>query len=78
MIELRGGVDKLGLSHEVKQIMVWYDSLMASEAGNDLLLGDFIDGKHVIAYNKDEATAVTNNASPHRNKHPGYGIPNRT
>ncbi|KAF2173246.1 hypothetical protein M409DRAFT_17190 [Zasmidium cellare ATCC 36951] len=75
MIKLRGGIERLDLPMEVRQIMVWYDTLMASEAGNEPYFESFTDGQRVKAYSSDEAIAVTNNASPYRNKHPGYSLP---
>lgn len=75
MIEFRGGLDQLDIPTEGKQIMVWYDSLMAAEAGNEPYFARLVDGTNVVRYEDHEAIAVTNNASPHRNKHPGYAIP---
>lgn len=75
MIELRGGLDQLDIPTEGKQIMVWYDSLMAAEAGNEPYFAKLVDGRNVVRYEDHEAIAVTNNASPYRNKHPGYAMP---
>lgn len=71
---MRGGVEKLNLPLEVKQIMVWYDRLMAAEAGTEPYFSGFIDGRRVKQYNDAEAIGVTNNASPSRYRHPGYGV----
>lgn len=72
MIEMRGGINSLNLPPEVQQIMVWYDRLMAAEAGNQPYFASLVDGRQVKQYTDTEAVGITNNASPHRDRHPGY------
>ena len=73
MIAMRGGVGNLGLPVTTLQLMVWYDALMAAEAGTDTYFADLPKKLGFPGFSKDEAISVTKLSSPQRHKHPGYG-----
>ncbi|KAH9832423.1 hypothetical protein Tdes44962_MAKER02087 [Teratosphaeria destructans] len=72
MIAMRGGVERLGLPAITLQLMVWYDALMAAESGTTAYFADLPDRLDLKSFAPNEAVQVTNESSPHRNKHPGY------
>lgn len=76
MIELRGGIFKCALPYFTLQVMIWYDKLMAAEAGN-VAYFEYLPAlmKQVHSYSDSEAINVTNTSSPARSNHPGYGAP---
>ncbi|KAM3417426.1 hypothetical protein BST61_g5672 [Cercospora zeina] len=76
MIQLRGGILQCDLPSFTLQVMIWYDKLMAAEAGNTAYF-EYLPAlmNQVHSYNDAEAINVTNTSSPARAKHPGYGIP---
>ncbi|WPB06262.1 uncharacterized protein RHO25_010919 [Cercospora beticola] len=76
MIQLRGGILKCNLPYFTLQVMIWYDKLMAAEAGNAAYF-EYLPAllQEVHSYSDAEAINVTNTSSPARSKHPGYGVP---
>ncbi|KAI7618216.1 hypothetical protein KC343_g9181 [Hortaea werneckii] len=73
MIAMRGGIEKLGFPVITLQLMTWYDALMAAESGTVAYFKDVPKKLAIASYTEEEAVRVTNESSPHRNKHPGYG-----
>ncbi|KAI7362914.1 hypothetical protein KC336_g21635, partial [Hortaea werneckii] len=73
MIAMRGGIEKLGFPVITLQLMTWYDALMAAESGTIAYFKDVPKKLAIASYTEEEAVRVTNESSPHRNKHPGYG-----
>ncbi|KAK5126329.1 hypothetical protein LTR85_010565 [Meristemomyces frigidus] len=73
MIALRGGIEKLGLPSITLQLMTWYDRLMAAEMGTTAYFADLPEKMALQSYSNEEAVRVTNESSPHRYRHPGYG-----
>ncbi|GIZ47560.1 hypothetical protein CKM354_001064800 [Cercospora kikuchii] len=76
MIQLRGGILECKLPYFTLQVMIWYDKLMAAEAGNAAYF-EYLPAlmKQVHSYSDAEAINVTNTSSPARSNHPGYGVP---
>lgn len=73
MIAMRGGIEKLGLPSITLQLMTWYDALMAAEMGTTAYFADLPKKMALQSYSNEEAVRVTNESSPHRYRHPGYG-----
>lgn len=76
MIALRGGVEALGLPSITLQLMTWYDTLMAAETGTVAYFKDVPKKLALQSFTNEEAVRVTNESSPHRYRHPGYGTTN--
>jgi len=70
---MRGGIETLGLPAITLQLMVWYDALMAAESGTIAYFAELPKRLSLQSYRPDEAVRVTNESSPHRYRHPGYG-----
>jgi len=70
---LRGGFQRLDLPPIVIRVMIWYDRLMAAEAGNQAFFADLSREYRVEGFSDEEAIEVTNFSSPRRHHHPGYG-----
>jgi hypothetical protein len=77
MIALRGGFSRLNLPHIVMRTMIWYDRLMAAEAGTRAIFTDLTELYNLEGFTDEEAVEVTNFSSPRRHLHPGYGPPLR-
>ena len=73
MIAMRGGVENLGLPPITIQLMVWYDALMAAEAGTIAYFAELPRKLCLPSYSNNEAIRVTQTSSPYRHNHPGYG-----
>ena len=70
---MHGGVENLGLPVTTLQLMVWYDTLMAAEAGTNAYFADLPKTMGFPSFSKAEAIRVTQMSSPQRHNHPGYG-----
>ena len=74
---MRGGFHCLNLPPIVMRVIIWYDRLMAAEAGAPSMFPNLSETYNLEGFTDKEAIEVTNFSSPRRHNHPGYGPPMR-